>query len=70
MDAILNQDEPHYYAVFGSGIKEVGPRIPFYSAPASNLTDWTFLGALWEPSNNESLGSALETGSYAYNFEV
>jgi beta-fructofuranosidase len=70
MDAVLNQEEPHYYAVFGSGIKGVGPRIPFYSAPASNLTDWTFLGALWEPSANESLGSVLETGTYAYNFEV
>ncbi|KAF2798252.1 glycoside hydrolase family 32 protein [Melanomma pulvis-pyrius CBS 109.77] len=70
MDHVLGQDEPHYYAVFGSGIKDVGSRIPFYSAPASNLTDWTFLGALWEPSMNESLGSTIETGTYAYNFEV
>lgn len=70
MDRVLGQEEPHYYAVFGSGIKDVGSRIPFYSAPASNLTDWTFLGALWEPSANESLGSTVETGTYAYNFEV
>lgn len=70
MDSILGQSEPHYYAVFGSGIKGVGPRVPFYSAPANDLTNWTFLGALWEPSANESLGSALETGSYAFNFEV
>lgn len=70
MDQILGQSEPHYYAVFGSGIKEVGPRMPFYSAPASDLTQWTFLGALWEPEMNTSLGSLLETGTYAFNFEV
>ncbi|KAF2444095.1 glycoside hydrolase family 32 protein [Karstenula rhodostoma CBS 690.94] len=70
MDSILGQETPHWYAVFGSGIKGVGPRIPFYSAPANNLTDWTFLGALWEPSDNETLGDILETGTYAFNFEV
>ncbi|KAL5116832.1 hypothetical protein ACEQ8H_005313 [Pleosporales sp. CAS-2024a] len=72
MDAILGQKEPHWYMVLGSGIKGAngGGRIPFYSAPASNLTDWTFLGALWEPKANESLGSLLETGTYAFNFEV
>lgn len=70
LDAILGQSEPHYYAVFGSGIKGVGPRIPLWSAPATNLTDWTFLGALWEPADNSSLGSVLETGSYGFNFEV
>ncbi|KAF2738020.1 Arabinanase/levansucrase/invertase [Polyplosphaeria fusca] len=70
MDRILGQTEPHYYAVLGSGIKQVGPRIPFYSAPATNLTDWTYLGALWEPADNTSLSSVLETGTYAFNFEV
>ncbi|KAK5160813.1 hypothetical protein LTR04_004547 [Oleoguttula sp. CCFEE 6159] len=70
MDALLGQVEPHYYAVFGSGIKGVGPRIPFYSAPASNLTNWTFLGALWEPAANTSLGSVLSIGTYGFNFEV
>ncbi|KAF2121804.1 glycosyl hydrolase [Lophiotrema nucula] len=70
MDKILGQTEPHYYAVFGSGIKEVGPRIPFYSAPANDLTNWTYLGALWEPADNTSLGSPVETGSYGFNFEV
>ena len=70
MDAILGQTEPHYYAVFGSGIKGVGPRIPFWSAPASNLANWTFLGALWEPAANTSLGSVLATGTYGFNFEV
>lgn len=58
--------------VLGSGIKGEGGggRIPFYSAPASNLTDWTFLGALWEPERNETLGSLVETGTYGFNFEV
>lgn len=72
MDALLGQDEPHWYMVLGSGIKgaDGGGRIPFYSAPASNLTDWTFLGALWEPKPNETLGSLLETGTYGFNFEV
>lgn len=70
LDAILGQSDPHYYAVFGSGIKGVGPRIPLWSAPANDLTNWTFLGALWEPADNSSLGSVLSTGSYGYNFEV
>ncbi|KAF2707392.1 glycoside hydrolase family 32 protein [Pleomassaria siparia CBS 279.74] len=70
MDNVLGQTEPHYYAVLGSGIKGVGPRIPFYSAPARNLTDWTFLGALWEPADNTSLGATVETGTYGFNFEV
>lgn len=70
LDAVLGQSEPHYYAVFGSGIKGVGPRMPLYSAPASNLSNWTFLGALWEPADNTSLGNVIATGSYGYNFEV
>lgn len=70
MDALLGQDEAHYYAVFGSGIKGVGPRMPLWSAPASDLTDWTFLGALWEPAANTSLGPLLSTGTYGFNFEV
>lgn len=70
MDELLGQKEPHYYAIFGSGIKGVGPRMPFYSAPASDLTSWTFLGALWEPAANTSLGPVLHTGTYAFNFEV
>jgi beta-fructofuranosidase len=47
MDNLLGASEPHYYAVFGSGIKGVGPRMPLWTAPAKNLTDWSFLGALW-----------------------
>lgn len=70
LDEILQVDETHYYAVFGSGIKGVGPRMPLWTAPASDLTQWTFLGALWEPVANTSVGPVLSTGSYAYNFEV
>jgi beta-fructofuranosidase len=70
MDSLLGNSEPHWYAVLGSGIKEVGPRMPFYSAPASDLTNWTYHGPLWEPKANSSLGDVNETGSYGFNFEV
>lgn len=70
MDSLLGQTSPHYYAVFGSGIKGVGPRVPLWSAPATDLTNWTFLGALWEPADNSSLGNVLATGSNGFNFEV
>ncbi|KAK3720612.1 hypothetical protein LTR37_003661 [Vermiconidia calcicola] len=70
LDDVLGVSEPHYYSVFGSGIKGVGPRIPLWSAPASDLTDWTFLGALWEPEANSSLGPVLSTRTYGFNFEV
>ncbi|KAF2459601.1 glycosyl hydrolase-like proteins family 32 superfamily [Lineolata rhizophorae] len=71
MDSLLAHDSPHYYAVYGSGIREaIGPRMPFYSAPARDLANWTFLGALWEPAANSSLGSVLATGSNGFNFEV
>ncbi|KAK7438492.1 hypothetical protein CaCOL14_011873 [Colletotrichum acutatum] len=85
LDILLQVSEPHYYMVLGSGLKTgdvpaqlpgaarpgfIGPRIPLYSAPSSNLTQWTFLGALWEPAANSSLGAPDITGSYGYNFEV
>ncbi|KAJ5778642.1 hypothetical protein N7520_001888 [Penicillium odoratum] len=70
LDALLNKTEPHWYAVWGSGIREIGPRMPLYTAPASDLTNWTFLGALWEPEKNTSLGILEETGSYGFNFEL
>ena len=70
LDEVLDVSEPHYYAVFGSGIKGVGPRIPLWTAPASDLTDWTFLGALFEPMANSSLGPILSTRTYGFNFEV
>ena len=70
LDKILGVSEPHYYAVFGSGIKGVGPRMPLWTAPASDLTKWKFLGALWEPKDNSTLGPLLSTGTYGFNFEV
>ncbi|KAF2204103.1 hypothetical protein GQ43DRAFT_446946 [Delitschia confertaspora ATCC 74209] len=70
MDDILLYGEPHYYAVFGSRIREFGPRLPFYSTPASDLTHWHYLGPLWEPAKGSSLGNAKETGPYGGNFEV
>ena len=58
--------------VFGSGIKNVGPRMPLYSTPSSDLTKWTFLGALWEPGKNETFATdGVEiSGSQGFNFEV
>ncbi|KAH9929740.1 glycosyl hydrolase [Fomitopsis serialis] len=69
MDTILNADEPHFYSVFGSGIKNVGPRLQFYAAPASNLTHWSYLGPLFSVAGNSSW-SETYSGSYAFNFEV
>ncbi|KAG5653506.1 hypothetical protein H0H81_012578 [Sphagnurus paluster] len=71
MDTLLKQTEPHYYLIFGSGIRGVGPRVPLYSAPATDLTKWKFLGALFEVASNESWGGdATKTGSFGFNFEV
>ncbi|GKT41839.1 levanase [Colletotrichum spaethianum] len=77
LDSLLQVSEPHYYMVLGSGLKTgasssgyIGPRVPLYTAPASNLTQWAFLGALWEPVANSSLGNPDVTGSYGYTFEV
>ena len=71
IDTLLEQKEPHYYAIFGSGIKSVGPKLPLYSAPASDLTKWTFLGALFDVPVNYSFGGDLtKTGTYGFNFEV
>ena len=70
LDEALGMEEPHWYAVFGSGIKGVGPRMPLWAAPENDLTDWTFLGALWEPEANSSFGPILSTRTYAFNFEV
>ncbi|KAF9530381.1 glycosyl hydrolase [Crepidotus variabilis] len=56
MDQVLQQQEPHYYMTVGGGIKDVGPRVMFYAAPASNLTKWTFLGSLWELKAGDSAG--------------
>ncbi|RPB20153.1 Arabinanase/levansucrase/invertase [Terfezia boudieri ATCC MYA-4762] len=72
LDTLLNLKEPHFYLVLGSGIKNVGPRMPLYSAPCSDLTQWTFIGALWEPGMNETFATdGVEiSGSQGFNFEV
>jgi beta-fructofuranosidase len=71
LDAILGVDVPQYYMVLGSGIKGVGPRIPLYSANATDLTQWKFLGALFElPENYSSTGDASVSGSFGFNIEV
>lgn len=69
-DSILNYTDSHYYVIMGSGINQTGARAPLYSAPQTNLTDWTFLGALWEPELNSSLGNIEETGTYGQQWEV
>jgi beta-fructofuranosidase len=70
IDAALGNTEPHWYAVFGSGIKGVGPRMPLWQAPKNDLTKWTFLGALWEPAKGTSIGPGETTGTWAQNFEL
>ena len=70
LDAILEQSEPHYYLTLGSGIREVGPRIPLFSAKATDLTNWTFLGALWEPPINFTWGGNIRTGNHGANYEL
>lgn len=70
LDTLRGVSEPNWYAVFGSGIKGVGPRIPLWTAPDNDLRKWTFLGALFEPEGNSTLGPLLSTRSYGYNFEV
>lgn len=69
-DTILNYTEPHYYVIFGSGINQTGARAPLYAARQTNLTAWTFLGALWEPALNSSLGDIEQTGTYGQQWEV
>lgn len=71
LDAILEMDTPQYYMILGSGIKGVGPRLPLYSASATDLTEWKFLGALFEmPGDYNSTGDPSVSGSFGFNFEV
>jgi len=69
-DALLKYQSPHYYVIFGAGINQTGARAPLYSAPQTNLTQWTFLGALSEPALNSSLGDIQQTGTYGQQWEV
>ena len=71
VDALLGVSEPHYYMVLGSGIHGAGPRMPLYTAKASNLTDWSYLGALFDiPGNYSWGGDPFKTGSVGFNFEL
>ena len=70
LDTLLKYTEPHYYTIFGSDVGGAGPRIPLYSAPASDLTRWTFLGSLWEPPGNSTIGPIHEVGTWGWLFEV
>ena len=72
LDAILGyEDDSKWYMVLGSGIRGVGPRIPLYMAPGNDLTDWTFLGGLFEvPENLSWSGDEARTGSFGSNFEM
>ncbi|RPB07548.1 Arabinanase/levansucrase/invertase [Morchella conica CCBAS932] len=71
MDDILfgNASLGNFYTVLGSGIKGAGGRLPFYYAPADDLTDWRYLGPIFARSENESW-SEVYSGSFGYNFEV
>jgi beta-fructofuranosidase len=71
IDELLGYDEPHYYMTLGSGIKGAGPRMPLYKAKASDLTDWSFMGALFEiPANYSWGGDPFRTGSVGFNIEL
>lgn len=55
----------------GSGIKDVGPRMPLYTTKASDLTSWSLLGALFDLPNNFSWGGdAFRAGSFGFNVEL
>lgn len=71
LDAILGVDTPQYYMILGSGIKGLGPRLPLYSANATDLTEWKFLGAPFEmPGDYNSTGDPSVSGSFGSSFEV
>ncbi|CZR56101.1 uncharacterized protein PAC_05989 [Phialocephala subalpina] len=51
--------------------EDAGPQIPLCTARASDLTNWTFQGALFEPTQNYSFeGDATWTGNWGYNFDM
>ncbi|KAK3170453.1 hypothetical protein Dsin_032703 [Dipteronia sinensis] len=72
LDQVLGvENGSQFYMILGSGIRGVGPRIPLYTAPSNDLTNWTFQGALWEVPNNYSFGGNPDiTGSHGYNYEM
>lgn len=72
LDQILGHEaNSSWYLTTGSGIRGIGPRIPLYRAPADDLTNWTFLGGLYEIGNNYSFGgNEYVTGNHGYNYEM
>lgn len=72
LDEVLGHDaNSSWYMTFGSGIRGVGPRIPLYRAPASDITNWTFLGGLFEVDGNFSFGGDEHvTGNHGFNYEM
>lgn len=72
LDDILGYEaNSSWYLTLGSGIREIGPRVPLYRAPANDLTNWTFLGALYEIAENVSFGgNEYITGNHGYNYEM
>lgn len=71
IDELLGLDSgSNFYMVLASGVNGSGPRIPLYSAPANNLTNWTFLGAIDEPAENVTLGDPRQVGYTGSNWEV
>lgn len=60
-------EKSQYYMVLGCGINVVGPRMPLYSANATDLTEWKFLKTLFEiPDNNSSTGTSVSTSKYQW----
>ncbi|KAF2143522.1 glycoside hydrolase family 32 protein [Aplosporella prunicola CBS 121167] len=71
LSEILGLDPSTFYITIGSGIREVGPRAPHWTAPANNITDWTFHGSLFEvPINYTWGGDRNRTGNFGGNFEM
>lgn len=71
LDELLGHDEHYYYMNLGSGIKGVGPRMPLYKPRASDLTDWSFMGALFEiPGKYNWGGDPFRTSSVSFNIEL
>lgn len=71
LDALLGFEEgSNFYMALSSGINGSGPRIPMYIAPANDLTNWTFLGALDDPAENVTLGDPRQLGYTGSNWEV
>lgn len=71
LDALLGYEEgSNFYLTLSSGINGSGPRIPLYIAPANDLLNWTFLGAIDDPQENITQGDPRQVGYIGSNWEV